>query len=79
MTLFLLIRLLISTDANIREDSFDTQLPLNINDSDLLSDAVLSPQPRIGLTEMTLALLSCDAGSVVRILQQSRPALRPHF
>jgi hypothetical protein len=70
---------LISTDASIREDSFDTQLPLNINDSDLLPNAVLPPQPRVGLTDMTLTLLSCDVGSVVRILQQSRPALRPIF
>ena len=70
---------LISTDANIREESFDTQLPMNINDSDLLPDAVLSPQPRVGLTDMTLTLLSCDVGSAVRILQQSRPALRSIF
>jgi hypothetical protein len=70
---------LISTDANIREDSFDTQLPMNINDSDLLPDAVLPPQPRVGLTDMTLTLLSCDVGSAVRILQQSRPALRSIF
>ena len=52
---------------------------MNINDSDLLPNAVLPPQPRVGLTDMTLTLLSCDVGSAVRILQQSRPALRSIF
>ena len=64
-----------STDGSIDEDSFDTKLPLNINDSDLSQDATVLPEARIGLTEMSLTLVACDVSSTVRRLQKSRPGL----
>jgi len=39
------------TEPSIAAGTYDTKLPLNINDSDLLPNATVSPEPRIGLTE----------------------------
>ena len=44
----------------IAEDSFDTQLPLNINDDDLDINATELPPTRIGLTEMTTCVMRLD-------------------
>jgi len=43
--------------------SFDTKRPLNINDSDLLHDALVAPEPRVGLTDLSIALISCEISS----------------
>ncbi|CAL3968320.1 unnamed protein product [Diplocarpon coronariae] len=51
------------TDPSIDAVSFDTKRPLNINDSDLLPDAKTLPEPRSGLTEMTITLICCEVSS----------------
>ncbi|KAH8426605.1 putative C6 transcription factor [Aspergillus melleus] len=50
----------------VSESSFDAQLPLNINDSDLTADMVQPPTERDGSTEMTLGLIAWEAISTVR-------------
>ncbi|KAH7355404.1 hypothetical protein BKA65DRAFT_549465 [Rhexocercosporidium sp. MPI-PUGE-AT-0058] len=66
------------TDASIVQGSFDTKVPLNINDSDILPGAIELPQPRQGLTEMTVSLLVCDVFSTLLAVQFSRPRLGPY-
>ncbi|PBP15615.1 hypothetical protein BUE80_DR013645 [Diplocarpon rosae] len=53
------------TTPSIKTVSFDTKRPLNINDTDLLPDAKTLPEPRSGLTEMTITLISCEVSSAV--------------
>jgi hypothetical protein len=58
-------------EVTIAEDSFDTQLPLNINDADLDATATELPPPLIGLTEMTVTVLRLDVvetGRKIRIV-----------
>ncbi|KAL2863150.1 putative C6 transcription factor [Aspergillus lucknowensis] len=50
----------------VSEASFDTRLPLNVNDSDLTADMVHPPTERDGPTEMTLSLIGWEAISIVR-------------
>ena len=64
------------TDMSIMAESFDTKRPLNINDSDLMQDAVVPPQARDGFTEMTLTHIACDVCSAVNSLQRSRPGIK---
>jgi hypothetical protein len=40
--------------------TFDTKLPLNINDSDIEPDAVQMPAEREGITDMTFPLVSAE-------------------
>ncbi|KAH6724423.1 fungal-specific transcription factor domain-containing protein [Leptodontidium sp. MPI-SDFR-AT-0119] len=63
------------TDASVVQGSFDTKMPLNINDSDLTQDAMQFPEPRQGLTEMTHSLLTCDVCATLLALSFSRPRL----
>jgi hypothetical protein len=58
------------TEPSIAAGTYDTKLPLNINDSDLLPNATVSPEHRIGLTEMTLTLIACELTSAVFTLQR---------
>ncbi|GAB1217486.1 hypothetical protein ATERTT37_006725 [Aspergillus terreus] len=50
----------------VSESSFDTRLPLNINDLDLTANTVQPPTEREGPTEMTLSLIAWEAISIVR-------------
>ncbi|KAK0110986.1 hypothetical protein ONS95_001367 [Cadophora gregata] len=52
--------------------SFDTQRPLNINDSDLLPDALVAPEPRVGLTDLSIALITCEISSAAHKLLSYR-------
>jgi hypothetical protein len=60
------------TEPSIAAGTYDTHLPANINDSDLLPNALAPPEPRIGLTEMTLTLTACELTSAVFTLQRAR-------
>ncbi|KAH9212819.1 fungal-specific transcription factor domain-containing protein [Leptodontidium sp. 2 PMI_412] len=40
--------------------SFDTKRPLNVNDSDLHPEDLVAPSPRDGLTDVSIALVSCE-------------------
>ncbi|EAW20377.1 putative C6 transcription factor [Aspergillus fischeri NRRL 181] len=50
----------------VSESSFDTRLPLNVNDSDLTADLVQPPAERDGATEMTLSLIGFESIPIVR-------------
>ncbi|KAI1335565.1 Zn(II)2Cys6 transcription factor [Xylariaceae sp. FL0016] len=45
----------------VREGAFDTRPPLNINDEDLTAEMAEPPAEREGATEMTFALMRCEA------------------
>lgn len=45
----------------VHEATFDTKLPLNINDSDLSQQMTEPPPERDGPTEMTFCLIRCEA------------------
>ncbi|KAH7382087.1 hypothetical protein BKA64DRAFT_607732 [Cadophora sp. MPI-SDFR-AT-0126] len=51
--------------------SFDTRRPLNINDSDLQPDALVAPEPRVGLTDVSIALISCEISTAAHKLMSS--------
>lgn len=58
-------------EVTICEDSFDTQLPLNINDADLDATVNELPPPRPGLTEMTTTVMRLDVvetGRKIRVV-----------
>jgi hypothetical protein len=55
-------------EVTIAEDSFDTQLPLNINDDDLDVNATELPPARIGLTEMTTCVMRLDVVATGRLI-----------
>ncbi|RFU32449.1 hypothetical protein B7463_g3886, partial [Scytalidium lignicola] len=44
----------------LSEDSFDTKLPLNINDEDIHPESTEPPTERIGLTDMSLSMVRCE-------------------
>ncbi|KAJ9301440.1 transcriptional regulator family: Fungal Specific TF [Paecilomyces variotii] len=46
--------------SQIKEGSYDTKLPLNINDSDLSPEITETPQEHNGFTEMTFCLVRCE-------------------
>ncbi|KAI1389584.1 fungal-specific transcription factor domain-containing protein [Hypoxylon trugodes] len=51
------------TDLTITHGSFDTQMPLNINDTDLSPETKEIPEEREGMTDMTFTLVTmgqCD-------------------
>ncbi|KAF8860006.1 hypothetical protein BDZ45DRAFT_576965, partial [Acephala macrosclerotiorum] len=48
------------TESSISENSFDTKRPLNINDADISPEDTEFPEPRIGLTEMTITLIGTE-------------------
>jgi hypothetical protein len=58
------------THTAIKIGSFDTQFPLNINDSDLDPHAITPPDSRTGFTDMTALLLAANIFSVVNQLQK---------
>lgn len=51
--------------------SYDTKLPLNINDSDLSPETKTYPEPRAGLTDMTAALVRLEFCDVTRRLHKT--------
>jgi hypothetical protein len=51
--------------------SYDTKLPLNINDSDLGPDTKVYPEPRVGLTDMTVSLVRLEFCEVTRRLHKT--------
>ena len=52
----------------VSERNFDTQFPLNVNDSDLWPEMTEPPQPREGCTEMMFDLVRYEVGKTVRTL-----------
>ena len=54
------------TDNTIAYGSFDTKIPLNINDADIEPETTQMPPAREGVTDMTFALVSIEMGQVTR-------------
>ncbi|PLB46398.1 hypothetical protein P170DRAFT_448304 [Aspergillus steynii IBT 23096] len=54
------------TDYTIAYGSFDTKLPLNINDADFAPETVEMPPAREGLTDMTLPLVSYETCNLTK-------------
>ncbi|EOD46576.1 putative c6 transcription protein [Neofusicoccum parvum UCRNP2] len=60
-------------DPTIVEASFDTQIPLNVNDVDLDPAMKEFPKERIGCTEMTFCLVRFEVANVYRRIQYVPP------
>ncbi|KAK0657873.1 fungal-specific transcription factor domain-containing protein [Cercophora newfieldiana] len=54
------------TDLAIIDGLFDTQIPLNINDSDLSPESTELPKPREGPADMTFSIIRYEICSVAR-------------
>ena len=57
----------------IHEESFSTTLPCNINDEDISPDSQLSLPDRVGCTDMTFILVTCEAAGIARRLNPVFP------
>ncbi|KAL4972411.1 fungal-specific transcription factor domain-containing protein [Aspergillus desertorum] len=53
------------TEPIVHESTFDTRMPLNINDADLTAEMTQSPVEREGVAEMTFCLMRCHTLRVV--------------
>ncbi|KAK8030150.1 transcriptional regulator family: Fungal Specific TF [Apiospora rasikravindrae] len=56
------------TDFTIAHDSFDTKIPLNINDTDIEPGMKEPPKARVGVTDTTYAYVSIEYTSTTRKL-----------
>ena len=56
-------------DAAIPNEGVDTQMPLNVNDSDLEPDMTELPKPRQGRTDMTFGIVRFESSRTFRRLQ----------
>ncbi|KAI0545913.1 hypothetical protein F4679DRAFT_448701 [Xylaria curta] len=54
------------TEMTIQHGAFDTKLPLNINDDDIDVHTKEMPIERIGITDMTFALISMEISNISR-------------
>ncbi len=63
------------TDLTLVDRMFDTQLPLNINDSDISPDSKELPKPRVGPTDMTFSLIRYEICSLARRLHTASSAM----
>lgn len=54
------------TDFTIALGSFDTKLPLNINDADIEPESTEAPAEREGMTDSTFALVTFEVSNVAR-------------
>ena len=62
------------SEPSILDQSFDTEFPLSINDSDLDIDATEFPIPRPGVSEMTFCLIRYEICSLTRRLSYVPPS-----
>lgn len=54
------------TGISINPDSWDTQQPLNINDTDIWPDMTTTPEPRTGATDMMFCLARTELAKFVQ-------------
>ncbi|KAM0541392.1 hypothetical protein ACHAPJ_013265 [Fusarium lateritium] len=59
------------TEFTITKDSFDTKMPLNVNDTDIEPDTKETPAERQGVTDMCFALAMFELARVSRQLMAS--------
>lgn len=60
-------------DPTITEQTFDTKMPLNINDVDLDPQTKASPPERVGCTDMSFSLIRCEVANTFRRLNYIPP------
>lgn len=60
----------------VHESMFDTQMPLNVNDSDLTAEMTKPPAEREEATEMTFCLIRCEVMRVVWKTGYVPPSMR---
>ncbi|KAF3764249.1 hypothetical protein M406DRAFT_91697, partial [Cryphonectria parasitica EP155] len=68
------------TELTIADKTFDTELPLNINDTDLTDETTEMPKPRQGVTDMTFSLIRyevCAAARRLYVVSSSSPVQCP--
>jgi len=65
------------TDLTLIDRTFDTQMPLNINDSDISPESKDFPKPREGPTDMTFSLIRYEVSVVARRLHTVASASAP--
>ncbi|SPJ72796.1 uncharacterized protein FTOL_02525 [Fusarium torulosum] len=66
----------LGTDLIIQEFNYDTQMPSNINDTDIKPDSAESPEPREGHSDCALALIRFEiAGFGRRLLRLSSASM----
>ncbi|KAK9420782.1 putative Zn(2)-C6 fungal-type domain-containing protein [Seiridium unicorne] len=65
------------TELTIAEHTFDTQFPLNINDSDISPDMKEFPKERHGATDMTFCLIRYEICSLARRLHAASNSMAP--
>ncbi|KAE9368057.1 hypothetical protein N431DRAFT_471427 [Stipitochalara longipes BDJ] len=53
-------------DVLASPEHWQSELPLNVNDSDLTQDMLVEPRGRVGSTEMTFRLMLYDIGKFIR-------------
>ncbi|KAI1033016.1 hypothetical protein LB504_006228 [Fusarium proliferatum] len=56
----------LGTDLIVGKSTFDTQMPSNLNDTDICPDLQDSPAPREGRTDTTLVLVRCEICNLSR-------------
>ncbi|CAJ2506557.1 Uu.00g006870.m01.CDS01 [Anthostomella pinea] len=61
------------SDITISSNSFDTRLPLNINDADFGPDTKEMPPPREGFTDATVAIVSSEICAITRRMTVAMP------
>ncbi|KAK4129768.1 hypothetical protein N657DRAFT_560927 [Parathielavia appendiculata] len=67
------------TDLTIVPGTFDTQIPLNINDSDISPECPRLPEPREGTTDMAFSLVRYEICSLARRLHTVSSGLTPAY
>lgn len=60
-------------DLSIRDQSFDTKFPLSINDVDIQPDTTETPNPPVGVSEMTPCLIRIEVCHLTRRLFYASP------
>lgn len=65
------------SEFTITKGSFDTRLPLNLNDADIEPETKETPPERQSVTDMTYALATCEICHVVRRLMVPTPGEEP--
>lgn len=60
-------------DPTITEQSFDTQMPLNVDDIDISPAMTSFPDPKLGCTEMTFGLIRFEIVAILRRIQYVPP------
>lgn len=61
-----------ASEYTIPSGSFDTKLPLNINDADIDADTKETPAEHHGLTDMSMALASYEMAIIIRQMMAPR-------